>query len=561
MLQPALRRAAPRIVASALCRGRFSSAPRAVEELGRPLPLDEHAVSVSMPKWQHVVGYEEGDASVHDKLACGYPRFVYHPGVTRLSEAILERRGLLGKGAQCAVMPHGAAAERLAAFLSVHCDASLVRTVAEAGVHAVLYPEHLAPEAKSFWQHTGELVSSRQAIASLSAISCQPSVGPITSQFCEEGRIHCAVDETRDAARAAAYESCAFDSLRTQIGALTGQARDDVYLEPCGMGAVSLGLRLARSLRPNGAAVVFGFPYLDTLKLCNRRELCPGGAHFFPRGDAADLAELEALLRTAPRDICAVFTEFPSNPLLNTPDLERLSSACRSAGVPLIVDDTIATFQNVDLMGAGGADLLASSLTKLFSGRGDVMGGSLVINGASRLYDGLKGAAEANRLSMGDWQGLFPADAVALYLNSRDFVQRSKAINSTTQQLAEWLQAQPGVARVHYPGLHPGGGVDPLYGKYLKADGGSGSLFSVIFREDRVCAETFYDALQVSKGPSLGTNFTLCCPYTILAHYDELDWAKACGVDPNLVRVSVGLDGIDKLKAAFEEALLLATKR
>ena len=46
----------------------------------------QHAVSVSMPLWSHVVGYEEGDLTVHSKLACGYPRFVYHPYIRELAE-------------------------------------------------------------------------------------------------------------------------------------------------------------------------------------------------------------------------------------------------------------------------------------------------------------------------------------------------------------------------------------------------------------------------------------------------------------------------------------------
>jgi cystathionine gamma-synthase len=57
--------------------------------------------------------------------------------------------------------------------------------------------------------------------------------------------------------------------------------------------------------------------------------------------------------------------------------------------------------------------------------------------------------------------------------------------------------------------------------------------------------QVFFDALNVFKGPSLGTNFTLACPYTLLAHYTELDWAEGFGVDRRLVRVSVGLEHVD----------------
>jgi len=53
---------------------------------------------------------------------------------------------------------------------------------------------------------------------------------------------------------------------------------------------------------------------------------------------------------------------------------------------------------------------------------------------------------------------------------------------------------------------------------------------------------TFFDALPCYKGPSLSTNFTLACPYTTIAHYEELAWAEEWGVESGLVRVSVGFD-------------------
>lgn len=64
-----------------------------------------------------------------------------------------------------------------------------------------------------------------------------------------------------------------------------------------------------------------------------------------------------------------------------------------------------------------------------------------------------------------------------------------------------------------------------------------------------------FDALETAKGPSLGTNFTLCCPYTLLAHYGELEWAGQFGVDSHLIRISVGLEETEELVGVFERAL------
>lgn len=65
----------------------------------------------------------------------------------------------------------------------------------------------------------------------------------------------------------------------------------------------------------------------------------------------------------------------------------------------------------------------------------------------------------------------------------------------------------------------------------------------------------FFDTLDVAKGPSLGTNFTLASPYTLLAHYGELEWARGYGVEENLVRISVGLEETAELVGVVRKAL------
>ncbi|KAG1224537.1 hypothetical protein G6F62_006483 [Rhizopus arrhizus] len=90
--------------------------------------------------------------------------------------------------------------------------------------------------------------------------------------------------------------------------------------------------------------------------------------------------------------------------------------------------------------------------------------------------------------------------------------------------------------------------------KHKTEDAGYGGLFSVLLKDEKSAAQ-FYDNLKCAKGPSLGTNFTLASPYTILAHYTELDWAAKYGVYRHLVRVSVGLEDREKLLSMFKDAL------
>jgi cystathionine gamma-synthase len=79
-------------------------------------------------------------------------------------------------------------------------------------------------------------------------------------------------------------------------------------------------------------------------------------------------------------------------------------------------------------------------------------------------------------------------------------------------------------------------------------------LLSLTLR-DPAATPAFFDRLRLCKGPSLGTNYSLACPYTLLAHYTELEWAARCGVSRDLIRVSIGLEDPAELIARFQDAL------
>lgn len=107
------------------------------------------------------------------------------------------------------------------------------------------------------------------------------------------------------------------------------------------------------------------------------------------------------------------------------------------------------------------------------------------------------------------------------------------------------------VKRIFYPKYNA---CRANYEAFRKPDGGYGGLLSVIFHDD-ADAVIFYDAIETAKGPSLGTNFTLTSPYTILAHYAELEWAAQFGVERGLVRISVGLEETERIVGVFKSAL------
>ncbi|RKO92711.1 cystathionine gamma-synthase [Blyttiomyces helicus] len=487
-------------------------------------------------------------------------------------------------------------------------------------LHAILLPSTLASLAKQFWQHSGEGISSRFAAHALHVLDANARSGEFAESLWTGVRAgpglnpHYAGPAYRPraqvAALAAAHEAGvrreqeqfveerfgrnwdvreavrAKRALRRRIAgvlgdaaSLAGPAEDgpppptvaaaadvepvlsdrgvvgvsegDVFLFPSGMSAIYNAHRVVRKMFPDRKSVQFGFPYIDTLKI---QEKIGPGCHFLGLGDASDLSRLERdILPLAP--ISAVFCEFPSNPLLRTPDLRRLRALADEYGFLLVVDETVGNFVNVAAL--QWADVVVSSLTKIFSGDSNVMGGSMVLNpGAGKYAETLVTVTKLYH------ENLWCEDAIFLERNSRTFRRRIAKINDNAERLCDFLRARPEVESVHYPKYTDA----DLYRQHARAPPkpstppriGYGGLFSLILHTD-AAAERFYDALAVAKGPSLGTNFTLACPYTILAHYGELDWAAGFGVPRRLVRVSVGLEDGEELVRVFGEALDAAT--
>lgn len=188
---------------------------------------------------------------------------------------------------------------------------------------------------------------------------------------------------------------------------------------------------------------------------------------------------------------------------------------------------------------------IVSSLTKIFSGDSNVMAGSLVLNPRAPDFLELCKWVNCNFNNQ-----LWCEDVMFLERNSRSFRSRILRINTTTEILCDKLRTHPLVSNLFYPKYDC-----RHYDQYANLPGqGYGGLFSIVLVNEDY-ASRFYDSLMVLKGPSLGTNFTLVCPYTILAHYFELEWAASFGVEKHLIRVSVGLEDPDALFSIFELAL------
>ncbi|KAI9717418.1 MAG: hypothetical protein M1812_004770 [Candelaria pacifica] len=324
------------------------------------------------------------------------------------------------------------------------------------------------------------------------------------------------------------------------VRCVEGFSESNVFLYPSGMSSIFNTHRVLSIVRGAMKSICYGFPYIDTLKILQK---WGPGCLFYGNGSHNDLDNLEQRLREGEKYL-ALFCEFPGNPLLKSPDLARIRSLADTYGFAVIVDETVGNFMNVHVLPY--ADVVVSSLTKVFSGDSNVMGGSAVLNPQGQYYELLK---EALLTEYDD--NYWAEDAIFMERNSRDFVERIERINTNAEAICEVLKNHRRVKEVYYPKYSP---TRPFYDHCRNARGGYGGLLSVTFYTTAE-AVTFFDVLDTAKGPSLGTNFTLSSPYTLLAHYGELEWAAEFGVEADLVRISVGLEETKSLTAKFERAL------
>jgi cystathionine gamma-synthase len=174
------------------------------------------------------------------------------------------------------------------------------------------------------------------------------------------------------------------------------------------------------------------------------------------------------------------------------------------------------------------------------------MGGALICNPQSPFYAELKPVVAAQHEEL-----LWIEDAAVLERQARGFPERMQRHNANGLLLAERLRQHPAVEKVWYPKWE----FAEAYEAVRRPAGGWGSLITFLPKSAESASPRIYDRLEVCKGPSLGTVFTLACPFTLLAHYTELEWAEACGVSRYLIRISVGLEDPEDLWRRLDSAL------
>jgi cystathionine gamma-synthase len=474
------------------------------EDLGVPLPDSLHACSVCLPTWDAIVGYEEGRDKVTRRMRTGYPRFFRHPLVERLFTTA--KSEIAGENEEVIVLPTRGAVQRAHRWVERQ-SSTAVRIASFHGLQVLVVPAKAKADAQYYWRFSGEVVSSRQAEDFL------------------EGKLR---------------EGSKSHLVARSVAKYLNIPAEDVFIFTSGMSAVTAVQRALPGMLDGKKTLQIEFPYVDSLKI---QELFGHGVVYLNEavGESFD----EALQRIRQGEFGGVFTEVPSNPLLRTIDLKRVAEACAEGNTPLVVDDSAAGPLNVDALKY--ADVVTGSLTKWVSGEGDVMAGMAGVRASSPF-------AKQFRQSLAEDSNenapLYIGDAEVLLSNMKGYPARMKATNDNALALAKWLHDHPSVAEVWHPSLVN----TEHYQMIMRHGGGFGGLLSFVLKSQRRTPRV-YDALRFSKGPSFGTCFTLVCPYTMLAHYTELEWAEGCGVSANLLRVSVGQEPLEHIISVFEEAL------
>ncbi|TAQ87648.1 hypothetical protein B7494_g4010 [Chlorociboria aeruginascens] len=524
-------------------------------KIGDSIPLDDdHAISVQLPTWEVTVGWASRNQKVLQHMTNGYPRFFIHHSIVKLAERLVRKYRPGRKGAEGILFPTRNIAEECWKYLvrkagkndgslnvevlSFMMDRECLRHEKTvdlncAELHMVIYGADLFSLAKAFWQHTGDGISSRYSFFCTDHFE---DLQLVDEKQVEGGKLGNGFENKvtkKDAAESGigvgyGDKEGTKTTIRERIAGMISTNENpvvekDVYLYPSGMSAMA---NIGKCIQ----AVTGGsrFLYVDTVKVLS--VIDDNEVKIYGHCSSTELDSLSLNLSQGTR-ISALFCEFPGNPLLRTPDLQRIRNLADQYNFIVICDDTIGTFINVDVQKY--SDVVVTSLSKLFSGGCNVMGGSLVLNPLSQHYTELK-----ERLSILFIDTLFPPDAAVLELNSRDFATRVPKTNINASLICSLLSSHPSVAHVYYPEHSTS---RHLYDRCRKPNGGYGYLLSILFHKDKD-AVTFFDNLHVAKGPSLGTNFTLACPYTLFAHWRELEWAGEYGVVEHLVRISVGME-------------------
>ncbi len=256
-----------------------------------------------------------------------------------------------------------------------------------------------------------------------------------------------------------------------------------------------------------------------------------------------DLKAVEAAITPKTK---MLWIESPGNPLMSITDIAACAEIARRHGVLLGVDNTFATpalTRPLEL----GADIVMHSATKYIGGHSDLLGGALVVRDKA-LFERLYFLQNATGAVMG------PLESFLCSRGLKTLELRVREQSHTAQQIADWLAADPRIAKVRYPGRgdHPGHAVAKR-----QMVGAFGAMLSFEIRGDFAAAKRLAESTELFQlAVSLGAVESLIEQPASMSHasYRREDRVSH-GIGDDLIRISVGLEAFEDLRDDLDQAL------
>ncbi|MBA4143687.1 MAG: O-succinylhomoserine sulfhydrylase [Nitrosospira sp.] len=257
---------------------------------------------------------------------------------------------------------------------------------------------------------------------------------------------------------------------------------------------------------------------------------------------ATDISAWEAAAKPGTK---LLFVETPSNPLTEISDISALAAVAKKAGAWLAVDNCFcspALQRPLEL----GADLVIHSATKYLEGQGRVLGGA-VLGGRDLVMDGIFSFLRTAGPS------LSPFNAWVILKGMETLKIRMETHSANAVEIARWLEAQTGVARVYYPGLPS----HPQYDLAKRQQKTGGGIVSFELEKGREAAWRVVDSVRlISITANLGdTKSTLTHPATTTHARISQESRDAAGIGEGLLRIAVGLEAVKDIRADLARGL------
>ena len=309
-----------------------------------------------------------------------------------------------------------------------------------------------------------------------------------------------------------------------------------------GLAAIAAVLELL----PSGSHIVAGDDmYGGTYRLFERVRRDSAGLSF----SYVDLSDPDALAAAIKPETRMVWVETPTNPMLKLADLTAIAGVCHARGIISVCDNTFASPINQRPL-EHGFDIVVHSTTKYMNGHSDVIGGVAVV-GAGDAQTGLAEKLGFIQNAVGAIQG--PFDSFLVLRGIKTLALRVERSNANALLLASWLEQQPRVAKVFYPGLES----HPQHALARHQMHGYGGIVSIDLDTDIAGARRFLEACEVfTLAESLGGVESLIEHPALMTHATIPPEQRAeLGIGDGLIRLSVGIEHVDDQREDLRRAL------